>query len=138
MANLVGNEHSELAGIENRYFYGIRRNDDGELFLTKVDIADADAELTVNGPGDPIHNFHEFEEGIDFFEGRDSQHNIVYKNAEYEQYRWDETNKMYFINDEGELVMRMHRGHTHTPGISSDDKRKQASATPNDNKLYRN
>ena len=39
---------------------------------------------------------------------RDS-HNLVYENLNYEQFRWDDANLVYYINDEGELVVRVNQ-----------------------------
>ena len=50
----------------------------GELFFTKVDQMDNNASIQINKPGDPANNFNEFEQGIDFHEGRDQNHEIVY------------------------------------------------------------
>lgn len=136
MANIIGNENTIYDSLDNRYFYGLFRNDDGELFLTVVDQTDPNEEITINAPGDPIYNYTGFEEGIDFFEGRNKNHDLSYKNLEHEQYRWEKALAIYFINEEGELVMRRHRPYTHESLISSEERRKQTSSTPNDNKLY--
>lgn len=136
MANIIGNENTIYNGLDNRYFYGLFRNDDGELFLTVVDQTDPNEEITINAPGDPVNNYPSFEEGIDFFDGRNKNHDLSYKNLEHEQYKWDKALAIYYINDEGELVMRRHRPYTHEELISTDEKRKQTSSTPNSNKLY--
>lgn len=136
MANIIGNEHTLYDGLDNRYFYGIFRNDDGELFLTVVDQTDPTAELTINAPGDPLNNYPGFEEGIDYFEGRNKNHDLSYKNLEHEQYRWDNVRAIYYINDEGELVMRRHRPYTHEELTSTDERRKKATSTTEDNRLY--
>lgn len=118
----VGNRTSALDEMPKKHFYGLLRNDDGEIFFTKVDTSDPEAVLTINNPGDHRDNYPNFELGDDFFEGRDSQHNIVYKNLAFEQYRFHDMNGIYYINDEGELVFRHNRPYTHTDGISSDKK----------------
>ena len=53
-----------------RYFYGIRRNDDGELFLVSSDqLKGGEDALTINELGDAAQNYPDFEEGIDFLDG---------------------------------------------------------------------
>ena len=53
MAYFGNNQENVLDGLDGRFFYGLRRTDDGELFFTKVDQMDPDASIQVNKPGDP-------------------------------------------------------------------------------------
>lgn len=105
--------------IPNRFFYGLRRTDDGELFVAKVDQVKGES-ININNPGDPAENFNSFVAGQDFFEGRDVNHKPVYDNLVYEQFRWDTANIFYYINDEGELVARVNQAYTYPAGVSSD------------------
>lgn len=117
----VGQQPESVYGaIESRYFYALRRTDDGELFFTKIDQLDADAVVQVNGMGDPAESYPDFQQGVDFFEGRDANHDIVYSNLNFEQLRWDDRTLFYYINDEGELVVKVNRPHTYATGVSSD------------------
>jgi hypothetical protein len=109
-----------LAAVQNRYFYGLRRTDDGELFLQKLDQLSPDDVLTINKPGDPSQNYPNFEEGQDFYEGRDVYHNLVYENLNYEQFRWDDRNLYYYVNDEGELILVVNGTHTYDDASSSN------------------
>jgi hypothetical protein len=96
--------------LGERYFYGLRRTDAGELFLGKLDQLNLNDVIQINKEGDPVDNFTEFDEGAEFFEGRDSAHNLTYKNLMYEQFRWDDANLFYYVNEEGELVVRINQG----------------------------
>ena len=121
MTQYAGNDAGFVTGqIDGRYFYGLRRTEQGELFFTKVDQMDPNAVVQVNEPGDPANNFNEFEQGVDFFEGRDQNHEIVYSNLKYEQMRWDNRHVNYYINDAGEFVMRLNKPYTYPTDISSD------------------
>ena len=93
--------------LGERYFYGLRRSDEGELFLGKLDQLSLEDTIQINKEGDVEDNFTDFDEGVEFFEGRDSAHNLTYKNLNYEQFRWDDANLFYYVNDEGELVVRI-------------------------------
>ena len=106
----VGPNPSDLIfdGLGERFFYGLRRTDDGELFLAKIDQLGSDS-LIINKSGDPVKNYPDFEEGNEFFDGRDINHNLVYENLNYEQFRWDDANLVYYINNEGELVVRVNQ-----------------------------
>lgn len=117
----VGTTPEQFAkNIENRYFYGIRRSDRGELFLGKLDTIDNSDSITVNNPGDNDENFPNLMTGEDFFEGRDINHEVVYENLNYEQFMWDNQNAYFYVNDEGELVLRLNRKYDYPQGISSD------------------
>jgi hypothetical protein len=109
-----------LNALEKRFFYGLRRTDSGELFVGKVDQLKSNDSITVNNPGDPEDNYLDFEEGFDFYEGRDQLHEKVYKNLNYEQFQWSNKNIFYYINEEGELVARINQSFTYDDGASSD------------------
>lgn len=100
-----------------RYLYALRRTDNGELYLGKVDQLVADDVLSINAPGAVEDNYDGFEVGTDFFEGRDVNHNLVYANLNYEQYRWDGRAIFYYIDDDGELVVRINETYVYPTGI---------------------
>ena len=54
----VGPNPSDLIfdGLGERFFYGLRRTDDGELFLAKIDQLGSDS-LVINKSGDPVKNY---------------------------------------------------------------------------------
>lgn len=121
MSNFVGmNPSSVYDTVENQFLYGFRRTDQGELFMGKIDQISKDDSITINNPGDPLNNFTNFQEGQDFFEGRDTNHELVYKNLNYEQLRWDSKNLYYYVNAEGELVVSVNKKHNYKDTDSSD------------------
>lgn len=123
MANYIGTTLDQIYNqIDNRYFYGLRRTDEGELFLGKVDQLSPVDSVTINNPGDPSKNYPNYDEGQSFFEGRDAFHNLIYENLNYEQYRWDNSNLYYYINEEGELVVRVNQRYIYDDSVSSDGK----------------
>jgi len=110
-----------IGGLPNRYFYGLRRTDNGELFVGKADqMATGTDTISINNPGDPAQNYPSFEEGRDFYEGRDVNHNLVYENLNYEQFRWDNRNISYYVNEEGELIARINHSYTYDENSSSN------------------
>jgi hypothetical protein len=120
MSYFIGKEPKDILGDNKRYFYGLRRTDDGELFIGKVDQLLGISGIAVNKPGDPDDNFLEFEPNVDYFEGREPDHTLKHENINYEQYRWDDRNIFYFINEEGELVARVNQEYTYDDTVSSD------------------
>ena len=96
MSNYLGASQEQYY-MQNgkRFFYGLRRTDNGELFMSKV------------------------EEGQEFFEGRDYNHNLVYANLNYEQFKHDDRDIFYYVNSEGELCIRVNEDHTYDDGSSS-------------------
>lgn len=97
-----------------KFFYGLRRTDQGELYFARVNQLSDDDAIQINNVGDPAQNYENFEQGVDFYEGRDVYHNIVYNNLNYEQYRWDNRNIFYYINSNGELVARINQAYNYT------------------------
>jgi hypothetical protein len=122
MTYYVGNNPQDvLGGLIKRYFYGMRKNDDGELFFTRVDQLGSgeDNQIIVNELGVAGENFPDFEEGIDFLDGIDENHDIVYDNLRYQQFKWDNRNILYYIDDNGQLSIRISEAYVYPDGISS-------------------
>ena len=100
-----------------RYFYALRREDSGELYFGKIDQLIASDQITINNPGTVDGNYENFEVGVDFFEGRDANHDLVFENLNYEQYRWDGRLLYYYIDADGELVVRINEVYQYPTGI---------------------
>lgn len=121
MAYYVGSDPQQyINAAGERYFYGLRRTTDGELFIGKVDQLDVNDQLSINKPGDPTENYNNFQQGVDFFEGRNVFHEIEFDNLQYEQYRWENRNIYYYVNTDGELVLRVNQEYDYPAGVSSD------------------
>ena len=121
MSQYAGNDVTNVTGnIDGRYMYALRRTDQGELFFTKIDQMDSNASIQINKPGDPEQNYNDFEQGIDFFEGRDQNHELVYPNLNYEQLRWDNRHINYYINADGEFILKFNEHHEYPTDVSSD------------------
>ena len=121
MANYTGTSPDHINGaIPDRFFYGLRRTDNGELFVGKMDQMSTTDAIMINNPGDPAQNYPSFEEGQDFLEGRDVNHDLVYDNLNYEQFRWDGRNISYDVDSDGELVARVNHSFTYDDNSSSN------------------
>jgi len=122
MSYYIGTGPSDVIdGFAKRYFYGLRRNDDGELFLVRSDQLKFGDEnvITVNDLGEPEENFNDFEEGIDFLAGLDPKHQIEYANLRYPQYRWDGRYLTYYIDHTtGQFIQRLSEDYTYPEGLS--------------------
>ncbi len=112
-----GRDADELLGGAPRYFYGLKRSDEGELTFTRVNQLSREDPLLINDVGDPEDNYEDFEIGIDFYEGRDVYHNIVFTNLRYEQYRWDDRSIYYYVDTDGQLVARINTKYSYPSGI---------------------
>ena len=121
MSYYIGTSPTDVIGsFIKRYFYGMRRNDDGELFLIVADqLAGNQDSVTINELGVAEDNFLDFEEGIDFLDGIDANHNIVYKNLRYQQIRWDDRSLVYYVEpNTGQFVQRVTETYVYPDGIS--------------------
>jgi|TARA_B110000495_G_scaffold192927_1_gene197589 hypothetical protein len=121
MSSYTGMTPDHINGsVQDRFFYGLRRTDNGELFIGKADQLKATDSVTINKSGDPKDNLKDFSEGSDFFEGRDIHHELVYKNLNYEQFQWNDRNIAYYIDSNGELVASVNQKHTYDENSSSN------------------
>ena len=103
-----------------RYFYGMRRNDDGEMFLLKSDQQKGGEDaITINEVGEATGNFPDFEEGINYLDGINETHDIVYKNLRYQQLKWDNRSLLYYVDSDGYLVLKVSEKHTYPTDTSA-------------------
>jgi hypothetical protein len=85
------------------------------LYFTKIDQISSTDTITLNVAGSTDNNFESFEYGIDFFDGRlAADHSRPYPNLAFDQYRWDGKNCYYYINANGELVVRINQVYTYS------------------------
>jgi hypothetical protein len=123
MSYFIGTTSQDvLNGFIKRYFYGLRRNDDGELFLVRSDQLQGGAEnvVTINEVGIASNNYLDYEEGIDFLDGIDAAHELLYDNLRYPQLKWDSRSLSYFIDPtDGQFIQRISQGATELEKISS-------------------
>ena len=115
----LGRDPIDTLGQSPRYWYALRRNQDGELFIVRSDqLTDKDA-YEINIPGDPADNFEDFEPGVDFFDGVDAEHEPEFENMYYPQYRRDDRSIFYYVDSQGQLIQRINQGYTYPTGTSS-------------------
>jgi hypothetical protein len=124
MTYYVGNDPKTINdSFVKRYFYGLRRNDDGELFLVRLDQLSSGEEnvVIINNEASSDENFPDFEEGIDFLDGIDANHNIEYENLRWPQLRWDGRFLVYYVEPEtGQFVQVINGSYDFEDNISSD------------------
>ena len=114
----LGQSPDLILGDTPRYFYALRRNENGSLFLVKNDNIKDGQSIEINDPGASEDNYNDFEVGVDFYEGLNVNHQQMFANLKYPQYRWDNRSILYYINAEGELVARINQGYVYPTGIS--------------------
>ena len=124
MTYYIGNEQNldALIGDGNkRYFYGLRRDEQGTLYFVRIDQIKDDNIIAVNDPGLAQNDFQDFEYGVDYFDGRLAEdHSRPHSNLHWDQYRWDNKSIYYYINDAGEFVAVVNRPHTYPDGTQID------------------
>jgi hypothetical protein len=122
MANAyyLGSTPDETLGNSPRYFYGLRKNANGSLFVNKNDNLTETQSIDINEIGELEDNYNDFEVGVDFYEGINVNHQVMFANLKYPQYRWDNRNIFYYIDSEGQLVARVNQSHTYQTGLSED------------------
>lgn len=116
----LGVDPQDRLGDTPRFFYGLRKNENGSLFLQRVDNLKSNDSVQINRIGDEAENYNDFTVGVDFFEGVDVNHNQAYDNLKYQQYRWDDRAIFYYVDDDGNLCARVNSGVTYISGVSED------------------
>ena len=121
MTYYIGQDNalSEVLGEGNpRYFYAIRRDDDGLLYFSKIDQLTDLGSITINNSGLTENDYTDFEYGVDFFDGRLAEdHSRPYSNLQWDQYRWDSRNVYYYINTAGEFIVRINQAYVYPPEL---------------------
>lgn len=115
----LGTTPSEGLGDSPRYWYALRRNDDGELYFVRSDQITDSGSYELNIPGPPEEDFDEFEPGVDYLDGIDENHEKPKENMYYPQYKWDNRSLFYYVDDNGMFVLRINKGYSYPDGISS-------------------
>jgi|TARA_X000000950_G_scaffold88078_1_gene110935 hypothetical protein len=123
MTYYIGTSPTDVInGFIKRYMYGLRRNDDGELFLVKIDqLSGGDENIAIiNDIGIAAENYLDFEEGIDYLAGINEEHEIVNDNLRYPQFKWDNRSLTYFIDPvDGQFIQRLSETYVYPQNISS-------------------
>ena len=122
MTQYIGNSPTDvLNGFIKRYFYGLRRNDDGEVFLVRLDqLGQGEEPISINELGSADGNFPDFEEGIDFLDGIDVDHEQIYPNLRYQQFKWENRSLLYYIEEEtGFFVQRISEAYEYPDKVST-------------------
>jgi hypothetical protein len=112
-----GRSQDEQLGDNPRYMYALRRTDQGDLYFARVNQLSRTDSVQINNGGAAADNYPDFQQGVDFFEGRDVNHNLVYANLNYEQLRWDDRSIYYYIDSQGNLVARVNNKYSYPTGI---------------------
>ena len=112
-----GRSKDDLLGDTPKYMYALRRTDDGELYFARVNQLSRTDSIQINNDGTADGNYPDFEVGVDFFEGRDVTHELIFENLNYEQMRWDDKNLYYYIDEDGQLVVRIDTKYQYPSGI---------------------
>jgi hypothetical protein len=102
-----------------RYFYALRTDEEGNIYLTKVDQMTGKGDvIQINNPGAGEDDWENFEFGVDFFDGKEqATHERPYPNLKYDQYKFDSKNLFYYINSDGELVVRYNESYIYPTDV---------------------
>lgn len=107
----LGASQDNPLGGAPRYLYALRKNEDGELFFTRIDQLSKTDSIQLNSPGDSDDDYPDFAVNVDYFDGINAAHEIQHANLNYQQYRWDSQDVYYYINDNGEFVKQVGAKH---------------------------
>jgi hypothetical protein len=117
----LGTSPENILGNTPRYFYALRKNENGSLYFVKNDNIKDGQVININNLGNLEDNYNDFEEGVDFYEGINVNHIAEFANLKYPQYRWDNRSVLYYIDNDGQLVVRLNQGYTYPTGVSEEE-----------------
>lgn len=122
MTYYVGQSPEQFYNKKERYFYGLKRNDTtGMLAIDKVNL-DNSAETVqlqnLSAVSGNLPSFDNLREGVDFLDGRNSAHDLVYDGLTYEQFKWDSDDLYYYIDEDGQLVVRINTPYNYPEGYT--------------------
>ena len=123
MANnyYLGQTPEEFFNKNERYFYGIRRDENGFLALSKMNMdtsTDAIEVQNLNLTGEIERTYDGFEDGVDFFDGVDAARNTNFQGLKYEQYKWSADDLYYYVDGQGQLCVRINIPYNYSEGIT--------------------
>lgn len=117
----AGQTPEEYFNKTEKYFYGVKRDAEGFLVVTKVNLdTSTDSIDIVDLPsmGDLSQTFDMLEEGVDFFEGIDTDRTNNYEGLNFEQYKWSADDLYYYVDGEGRLCVRVNVAYNYAEGVT--------------------
>ena len=108
MTNFIG---STIDPGSVKYFYRLSRDSEGYLTFTKVNLALDDDEIIIDDP--EIRDTDETQSDFGGFDNDtlvvnvDANHNVINKSLGNCQYKVRPDDLLYFINEDGEMVVRI-------------------------------
>jgi len=108
---ILGKSVEEYNNPSVTYLYALRRTEDGDLYMLKSNI-DSRSTFSIEFFGDDgiPTAFSDFEfPGDDYFEGRGTDHELLYDSADvkYEQWKWVDRTQSYYIDNNGYLILNI-------------------------------
>ena len=111
-------QNSSLGPSEERFFYAIRVDETGTLYFTRVDLWVSTDAIEINAGGPLEDNWDYFELGTDFFDGKDPvSRERTYPNLNYDQYRFGSRSAYYYLNADGDLIVRYNQTYEYTRDV---------------------
>lgn len=117
----LGQTPEEYFNKTEKYFYGVKRDAQGFLVVTKVNLdTSPDSIDIVDLPsmGNLDQTFDMLEEGVDFFEGVDTDRTDNYVGLNFEQYKWSADDLYYYVDGEGRLCVRVNVPYNYAEGVT--------------------
>jgi|688.fasta_scaffold47242_3 hypothetical protein len=111
----LGNTQEQVLGDIPKFFYALRRDTEGNLYFARVNQISGEP-ITINNIGDVDSNYEDFTFGTNYFDGIDEDHEPLKENLKYPQYKWEARDLYYYVNAEGELVVRINQKYTYSNG----------------------
>lgn len=104
---VIGSSIEDYQNADPHYLYALRKTDEGDLYLLRLDIFDTNDEAKLFGQDIPSQFADISLPGDDYFDNRDPiTKELIYSREDviYEQWKWDNRFNSYYIDNDGELI----------------------------------
>lgn len=104
---VLGKSVEDFKNSPGTYLFALRRTEEGDLYLLKVNLNDPNDSAQLFGDDMPAEFADYTFPGDDYFDGRNEARALEYSadDVKYEQWKWEDSIRSYYIDTEGNFVL---------------------------------
>jgi hypothetical protein len=104
---VLGQSVGDFENSPGVYLFALRRTEEGDLYLLKVNLNDPNDSAQLFGDDMPAEFADYTFPGDDYFDGRDAAKLLEFStdDVKYEQWKWEDSIRSYYIDTEGNFVL---------------------------------
>jgi hypothetical protein len=104
---VLGKSVEDFKNSPGVYLFALRRTEEGDLYLLKVNLNDPNDSAQLFGDDMPVEFVDYTFPGDDYFDGRNAAKTLEYSldDVKYEQWKWEDSIRSYYVDTDGNLVL---------------------------------